>query len=50
MAPFDEDNLVPCFGFGDGKSRPWNLNSNNVVSSLAPYGSTVELIFFNLFT
>ncbi|KAB5544464.1 hypothetical protein DKX38_012576 [Salix brachista] len=20
MAPFDEDNLVPCFGFGDGKS------------------------------
>ena len=50
MAPFDEDNLVPCFGFGDGKSRPWNLNSNNVVSSFAPHGSTVELIFFYLFT
>lgn len=21
LAPFDEDNLVPCFGFGDGQ---WN--------------------------
>lgn len=19
LAPFDEDNLIPCFGFGDGK-------------------------------
>lgn len=22
LAPFDEDNLIPCFGFGDG--RPWS--------------------------
>jgi hypothetical protein len=20
LAPFDEDNLIPCFGFGDGQS------------------------------
>lgn len=19
LAPFDDDNLIPCFGFGDGK-------------------------------
>lgn len=21
LAPFDDDNLIPCFGFGDGKSQ-----------------------------
>lgn len=20
LAPFDDDNLIPCFGFGDGKA------------------------------
>jgi E3 ubiquitin-protein ligase RGLG len=20
LAPFDDDNLIPCFGFGDGKT------------------------------
>lgn len=44
MAPFDEDNLIPCFGFGDGRFSPWKLSSNNVVSSFAPYNSAVELI------
>nr|XP_034906829.1 E3 ubiquitin-protein ligase RGLG4-like isoform X1 [Populus alba]XP_034906830.1 E3 ubiquitin-protein ligase RGLG4-like isoform X1 [Populus alba] len=43
MAPFDEDNLIPCFGFGDGRFSPWN-------SSFAPYDSSVELIFLFIYT
>jgi len=50
MAPFDEDNLIPCFGFGDGRFSPWKLNSNNVDSSFAPYNSAVELIFLFIYT
>ncbi|KAJ6899981.1 hypothetical protein NC652_026200 [Populus alba x Populus x berolinensis] len=50
MAPFDEDNLIPCFGFGDGRFSPWKLNSNNVDSSFAPYDSSVELIFLFIYT
>lgn len=25
LAPFDDDNLIPCFGFGDGMSSPLKL-------------------------
>ncbi|KAJ6899979.1 hypothetical protein NC652_026198 [Populus alba x Populus x berolinensis] len=43
-------NLIPCFGFGDGRFSPWKLNSNNVDSSFAPYDSSVELIFLFIYT
>ena len=26
LAPFDEDNLIPCYGFGDGMSSSLKLN------------------------
>ena len=26
LAPFDGDNLIPCFGFGDGTCSPLKLN------------------------
>lgn len=25
LAPFDDDNMIPCFGFGDG--RFWSHNN-----------------------
>lgn len=29
LAPFDEDNLIPCFGFGDGRlNSPISLVSD----------------------
>ena len=27
LSDFDEDNLIPCFGFGDGKSMPFFMTS-----------------------
>ena len=29
LAPFDDDNLIPCFGFGDGK---YSLQSNKITN------------------
>jgi E3 ubiquitin-protein ligase RGLG len=26
LAPFDDDNLIPCFGFGDGKRLKFVLD------------------------
>ena len=26
LAPLNEDNLIPCYGFGDGMSSPLKLN------------------------
>ena len=26
LAPFNKENLIPCFGFGDGMSSPLKLN------------------------
>lgn len=33
LAPFDEDNLIPCFGFGDGTVKSRNLRSHFQLTS-----------------
>ncbi|GMP26427.1 hypothetical protein CsSME_00002865 [Camellia sinensis var. sinensis] len=44
LSPFDEDNLIPCFGFGDGYFYPDHRYCNGFEEALSRYREIVPYI------